>query len=260
MEQLLLITLLLFTERAGCLKLLILSTNPVCERRVDLLVCSLPLHRHSYIGFILAFASSFHNKQHSIFSSKHPLCPVGLRDPMHLCTSVSEEGGDGEGVGSEAPSLLSCTLRYVSLAELGTLCRVGFRDPMHLCTGVNEEGADGEGADSEATSVMSYTLRYVSLAELGTLCRVGLRDPMHLTTTILTFICTQVLWCLPCLDRSRASGVTMDPDIRFTILSTRATHSHYTDTNLYVFSLTLALPAIINHKGNTVTLPLLILT
>jgi hypothetical protein len=39
------------------------TTNPVCERRVDLLVCSLPLHRHSYIGFILAFASSFHNKQ-----------------------------------------------------------------------------------------------------------------------------------------------------------------------------------------------------
>jgi hypothetical protein len=35
----------------------------VCERRVDLLVCSLPLHRHSYIGFILAFASSIHNKQ-----------------------------------------------------------------------------------------------------------------------------------------------------------------------------------------------------
>jgi hypothetical protein len=35
----------------------------VCARRVDLLVCSLPLHRHSYIGFILAFASSFHNKQ-----------------------------------------------------------------------------------------------------------------------------------------------------------------------------------------------------
>jgi hypothetical protein len=39
------------------------TTNPVCERRVDLLVCSLPLHRHSYVGFILAFASSIHNKQ-----------------------------------------------------------------------------------------------------------------------------------------------------------------------------------------------------
>jgi hypothetical protein len=35
----------------------------LCERRVNLLVCSLPLHRHSYIGFILAFASSIHNKQ-----------------------------------------------------------------------------------------------------------------------------------------------------------------------------------------------------
>ncbi len=44
------------------------TTNPVCERRVDLLVCSLPLHRHSYIGFILAFASSFHNKQQRILT------------------------------------------------------------------------------------------------------------------------------------------------------------------------------------------------
>ncbi len=39
------------------------TTNPVCERRVNLLVYSLSLHRHSYIGFILAFASSIHNKQ-----------------------------------------------------------------------------------------------------------------------------------------------------------------------------------------------------
>ncbi len=35
----------------------------MCERRVNLLVYSLSLHRHSYIGFILAFASSIHNKQ-----------------------------------------------------------------------------------------------------------------------------------------------------------------------------------------------------
>ncbi len=40
-----------------------LKTNPVCARRVILLVYSLSLHRHSYIGFILAFASSIHNKQ-----------------------------------------------------------------------------------------------------------------------------------------------------------------------------------------------------
>jgi hypothetical protein len=41
----------------------------VYERSVDLLVCSLPLQRHSYIGFILVFASSFHNKQPKYTSS-----------------------------------------------------------------------------------------------------------------------------------------------------------------------------------------------
>jgi hypothetical protein len=32
-----------------------LMVVPMCERRVNLLVCSLPLHRHSYIGFIFSF-------------------------------------------------------------------------------------------------------------------------------------------------------------------------------------------------------------
>ena len=41
---------------------------------------------------------------------------------------------DGEGVGSEEPSLLSYTLRNVSLAELGNVCQVGLREPMYLCT------------------------------------------------------------------------------------------------------------------------------
>ncbi len=31
------------------------TTNPVCGRLVNLLVCSLPLHRHSYIGFLFSF-------------------------------------------------------------------------------------------------------------------------------------------------------------------------------------------------------------
>ena len=39
------------------------TTNPVCERRVNLLVHSFSFHRHSYIGFILACVSSIHNKQ-----------------------------------------------------------------------------------------------------------------------------------------------------------------------------------------------------
>jgi hypothetical protein len=60
-----------------------------------------------------------------------------------LCTCVSEEGGGGEGVGSEAPSLLSYTLRYVSLAELGNVCQVGLREPMHLCACVRRRGGTG---------------------------------------------------------------------------------------------------------------------
>ena len=44
-----------------------------------------------------------------------------------------------------------------------------------------------------------------------------------LTPTLLTFMCTQVLWCLARLVRPRASGVIMDPDIRLTILFTLAT-------------------------------------
>jgi hypothetical protein len=50
---------------------------------------------------------------------------------------VSEEGGDGEGETSEAPSLLSYILRYVSFAEFGNMCQFGFREPMHLCVCVS---------------------------------------------------------------------------------------------------------------------------
>jgi hypothetical protein len=48
-----------------------------------------------------------------------------------MCTYVSEECWDGEGAVSEAPSLLSYTLRYVSLVEVGTVCQFGLREPMH---------------------------------------------------------------------------------------------------------------------------------
>ena len=72
-------------------------------------------------------------------------------------------------------TLLSYTLRYVSLAELGRGCQFGFREPMHLCTYVSEERGDGEGAGSEAPSLLSYTLRYISPAYVGILRQVGLR-------------------------------------------------------------------------------------
>ncbi len=75
------------------------------------------------------------------------------------------------------------------------------------------------------------------------------------TPTFLTFMCTQILWCLPRLDTSRSSYFTMRPDGRLSIFSTHITQcirgvgippfyllvSHYTDTHLYVYSLTLTL-------------------
>ena len=56
---------------------------------------------------------------------------------MYLCTSVSEEGGDGESVVSETLTLLSYTL--VRLTDLDR---------------------HGESATSEALSLMSYTVRF----------------------------------------------------------------------------------------------------
>ncbi len=53
---------------------------------------------------------------------------------------MSEEGGDGEAVLSETPSLLSYTLRVVSFAEVGIIGRVALRGPIHLYTCESEEG------------------------------------------------------------------------------------------------------------------------
>jgi hypothetical protein len=45
--------------------------------------------------------------------------------PWAVYMRVSEEVGDGEGTDSDALSLLSYTLRYVSLTDLYRLCQVG---------------------------------------------------------------------------------------------------------------------------------------
>ncbi len=76
------------------------------------------------------------------FAEVGSVCRVALREPIHLCTCVSEEVGDGESASSETSSLLSYTLRYVSFAEVDRVCRVALREPIHLCT--CEEGDDGE--------------------------------------------------------------------------------------------------------------------
>jgi hypothetical protein len=50
------------------------------------------------------------------FTEVGSVCRVALREPMHLCTCVSEEGVDGETACSETPSLLSYTLIFNELS------------------------------------------------------------------------------------------------------------------------------------------------
>jgi hypothetical protein len=55
---------------------------------------------------------------------------------------VSEEGGNGEGAGSQARS---DTLIYINLAGLA-IGLVTLRGPMHLCACVSEESGENAGA------------------------------------------------------------------------------------------------------------------
>jgi hypothetical protein len=79
------------------------------------------------------------------------------RQALYLRACVSEQGGDGEGAGSQA---LSDTLRYINLAGVA-IGLVTLPGPMHLCACVSKECGDGEGAGSQA---LSDTLRYNNLA------------------------------------------------------------------------------------------------
>jgi hypothetical protein len=58
------------------------------------------------------------------FAEVGKVCRVVSREPMHLCTCVSEEGDDGEAERSETSSLMSYTLTYVSFTEVDSVCRV----------------------------------------------------------------------------------------------------------------------------------------
>ena len=84
---------------------------------------------------------------------------------MHLlCTSISEEGWDGEGADSKALSLMSYTLSFVSLSDLDYEVWVVITDaPVYMCE--RGEARQGESG-SEAISLMSYILRYFSLVDI----------------------------------------------------------------------------------------------
>jgi len=100
------------------------------------------------IHWVTPFLLSYIHRYVS-FAEVGSVCQAVLREPMHLCTCVSEKGGDGEAACSETPSLLSYILRYVSFAEVGRICRAVLREPMHLCTCVSEEAGDGWSHHSE---------------------------------------------------------------------------------------------------------------
>ena len=51
----------------------------------------------------------------------------GYSDGPMYRSCVSEERVDGEDADSQALSLLSYTLRYINLAEVGVICQVGVR-------------------------------------------------------------------------------------------------------------------------------------
>ncbi len=71
-------------------------TTPVCARRVILLVYSLSLHRHSYIGFILAFVSSIHNNKRGLptqIPRRHP--PHPNHTPIHHTSAIGKHSTQG---------------------------------------------------------------------------------------------------------------------------------------------------------------------
>jgi hypothetical protein len=59
------------------------------QRPVNLLVYSLSLHRYSYIGFILVFASSIHNKQQQTELIKRQISQWGLKKPNIFSNRLS---------------------------------------------------------------------------------------------------------------------------------------------------------------------------
>ncbi len=111
-----------------------------------------------------------------------------------------------------------CWNRVVWNGKKGTIvCPLPPRSRMHT--------AYTPTLSSRPRSSLSCALRFLyhSMSPPSSLTHTHrIHSHTLVTSTLLTFMWTQVLWCLARVDRSRVSGVTMDPDIRLTILSTRA--------------------------------------
>jgi hypothetical protein len=77
----------------------------VCARRVILLVYSLSLHRRSYIGFILAFASSIHNKQ-TFYTYECTQVSFFLLSQMEVSAGPAQRRNDAAGPAQRRNDLL----------------------------------------------------------------------------------------------------------------------------------------------------------
>ena len=106
---------------------------------------------------------------------------------MELCTYVSEEG-DEESAGSEALSLLSCTLKYISPADVDILCQVGCAitdAPVYM----RERGGGGR---THTREVAGANGKQRACSALGTAAAGGPESPegvsegrMEMTTVIV---------------------------------------------------------------------------
>ena len=76
---------------------------------------------------------------------------------------------------------------------------------------------------SVSDSKVSFTPAPTPRSHCSLLPTYNIHTPTLPTPTLLTFTCTQVLWFLPCLTRTRASVVTTRPTTRVTVFSTHVT-------------------------------------
>jgi hypothetical protein len=89
-------------------------SNSVCViRRVNLLVYSFSFHRHSYIGFILSFASSIHNKQQYLSETSPTVSRHGSHERMETGSSSAAPLPAPLGSNQSGPVLRSTKREHV---------------------------------------------------------------------------------------------------------------------------------------------------
>ncbi len=202
-------------------------------------------HRHSYIGLVFSsgFLDSFIIKNNFVFifrCSSSPINPVYVRD-VDSSDFVSSHSSHRH---SEIGFYLQLSLSW-------------------FMTNIIYSVYDSRDRSSEVELFELFSNPPSSVTHLH-----NIQTPTLPTPPLLRFTFTQVLWFLSCLTRPRASDVTTRPAVSLSIISTRGTKCHWVryarrldptfllfSLSLHrhpftyiLFSLTLALPLIINNS------------